>query len=622
MADQPAAFMSYARFDDQHDDGQLTAFRERLAAEVRVQTGEEFLIFQDCTDIAWGQNWQQRISQALDTVTLLLVIITPGFFRSPHCRDEVQQFLDRERQLGRGDLILPVYYVSAPEIDDPRRRDADPLAATLAARQHADWRELRFEPATSPVAHKAIAHLATRMRDTFWHPRASTPTPARTAPAGPQVPQVPQAVTGRGAPKTEPPTHVVDPFHRGDFTTISEAIKTARPGDRILVRPGLYTESVVIDKPLEILGDGPAADIQVHARDAHVVVFRANISRIANLTLRQIGGEGTWAGVDIGQGRLELEGCNITSQSSVCVAIHGGADPRLRRNAIHDGQVAGVLVSHQGLGILEDNDITRNVVVGVAIGPGGNPTLRRNTIRDGESVGVYVWDQGLGVLEDNDISGNASVGVEIRTGGNPTLRRNTIRDGKSGGVSVHDQGLGILEDNDITGNALAGVEIRTGGNPTLRRNTIRDGKQGGVWVGDQGLGILEDNDITGNALAGVAITTGGNPTLRRNTIRDGKQGGVWVGDQGLGILEDNDITANAEAGVEITTGSNPTLRRNRINRNEYQAVRVLQGGKGAVEDNDLTGNKRGAWHIAADSRGNVTRARNREQDPGSLGSGE
>jgi hypothetical protein len=40
----PAAFMSYARFNDQHDDGQLSQIRERLAAEVRAQTGEEFAI--------------------------------------------------------------------------------------------------------------------------------------------------------------------------------------------------------------------------------------------------------------------------------------------------------------------------------------------------------------------------------------------------------------------------------------------------------------------------------------------------------------------------------------------------------------------------------------------------
>ena len=569
MAGQPASFMSYARFDDQHDDGQLTAFRERLAAEIRVQTGEEFRIFQDRTDIAWGQNWQHRIDQALDTVTLLLVIITPGFFRSPHCRAETEQFLDRERRIGRDDLILPVYYVSTPEIDDPARRDADPLAATLAARQHADWRELRFEPATSPVTRKAIAHLATRMRDTFWHPPASTPPPAGTAPAepaGPPISQAPQAAPTRSAAKTEPPTHVVDPFARGDFTAISEAVKTAQPGDRILVRPGLYNESLVIDKPLEILGDGPAADIQIHARDAHVVVFRANISRIANLTLRQAGGKGTWHAVDIGQGRLELEGCDITSHSHACVAIHGGADPRLRRNTIHDSQ----------------------------------------------SVGVWVYDGGLGTLEDNDITANALAGVEIKTGGNPTLRRKTIHDGKTAGVVVWDQGLGIFEDNDITANAHAGVEIRTGGNPTLRRNTIHDGKSAGVYVWDQGLGIFEDNDITANALAGVEIRAGGNPTLRRNTIHDGKTAGVVVWDQGLGIFEDNDITANAHAGVGIRAGGHPTLRRNRINRNEFQAVWIYQGGKGVVEDNDLTGNKQGAWNIAADSKDDVARARNRE----------
>jgi hypothetical protein len=30
VADGPAAFMSYVRLDDAHDDGQLTTFRERL----------------------------------------------------------------------------------------------------------------------------------------------------------------------------------------------------------------------------------------------------------------------------------------------------------------------------------------------------------------------------------------------------------------------------------------------------------------------------------------------------------------------------------------------------------------------------------------------------------------
>jgi parallel beta-helix repeat protein len=64
--------------------------------------------------------------------------------------------------------------------------------------------------------------------------------------------------------------------------------------------------------------------------------------------------------------------------------------------------------------------------------------------------------------------------------------------------------------------------------------------------------------------------------------------------------------------VEIESGGNLTLRRNRINRNEHQAIWVYDGGKCVVEDNDLTDNKLGAWDIAADSEGNVTRARNHE----------
>jgi len=199
---------------------------------------------------------------------------------------------------------------------------------------------------------------------------------------------------------------VVDPYHRGDFTTVSEAIKAARPGDRILVRPGLYLESLAIDKPLEIIGDGPVADIQIHARDAHVVVFRTNISRIANLTLRQTGGEGTWTGVYITQGRLELEGCDITSQNGACVAIQGGADPRLRRNMIHDGKQSGVWVFDQGLGMLEDNDIIANALAGVEIRTGGDPTLRRNLINRNGYTAVWIHESGKGVVEDNDLTGN------------------------------------------------------------------------------------------------------------------------------------------------------------------------------------------------------------------------
>jgi parallel beta-helix repeat protein len=341
------------------------------------------------------------------------------------------------------------------------------------------------------------------------------------------VPTTTSALDPGQVAKTEPPIHVVDVFpKRGDFTTIGAAIEAAGPGDRILVRPGVYQEGLVVDKPLEILGDGPVADIEVEARGTTALVFKATMGRVANLTLRQAG-EGNWFGVDITQGRLELEGCDISSQSLACVVIRDGADPRLRRNHIHDSQRGdGVWVYNDGLGMLEDNDITANARTGVRI-QHANPTLRRNHIHDNLLEGVHVDANGLGTLEDNDIAANGFsgtgtgigfAGVAITDRSNPTLRSNQIHDNKQSGVSVHANGLGTLEDNDITANGFCGVMIMAASRPTVRSNRINRNALYAVWVVGTGGGVIEDNDLSDNEQGSLNIDEDAEPkvTHRRN----------------------------------------------------------------------------------------------------------
>ena len=357
-------------------------------------------------------------------------------------------------------------------------------------------------------------------------------------------------------------THVVDAFHRGDHLTISAALKAAAPGDRILVRPAVYKENLVINKPVEIIGDGDRERIVIEATQKHSVLFQATEGRIANLTLRQTGG-GEWYCVDIAQGCLTLEACDITSNGKGGVAIHyRGAKPLLLHNHIHDCKRGGVDVYYYGQGTLEENYIYGNGLAGVAIWRGGNPTLRRNHIYDGKHEGVWVTDSGLGTLKDNDIYRNGLAGVAIRAGGNPTLSTNRIYDGEQEGVWVGDSGLGTVEDNDIFGNRVAGVAILRGGNPTLSNNRIHDGKQEGIWVGDDGKGTLEDNDIYCNAFAGVAIWRGGNPTLRRNHIYNGKKEGIFVRDGGRGVFTgDNNVHGNDGRDWDISEDCKDKVKR-------------------------------------------------------------
>src|SRR3954462_2804255 len=186
--------MSYVRLDDQHENGRLTQFRERLSGEVRIQAGESFEIFQDRNDIAWGQQWKERIDSTLDAVTFLIPVVTPAFFKSPACREELERFLKREETLGHKDLILPVYYIECVTLSNEAKRGQDPLATAIGARQYADWRELRFEPFTSPEVGKRLSGMAGQLVDALerGQPAPSRPSPitvaASTAPGrGPKT---------------------------------------------------------------------------------------------------------------------------------------------------------------------------------------------------------------------------------------------------------------------------------------------------------------------------------------------------------------------------------------------------------------------------------------------------
>jgi hypothetical protein len=200
----PIAFMSYVREDDTYERGRLTDLRTRLSGEVAAQRGEPFPVFQDREDIAWGQQWQDRIDSSLDSATFLIPVITPRFFRSEACRTELERFLKREQELGRRDLILPIYYIDAPVLNDPIKRNRDALAEIIHSRQYWDWRPLRFKAFTSEQVGETIAQMAAKVVIAL---ERSTVAPAATP--GIQTKETPVFATNEskeasGSSKTTP----------------------------------------------------------------------------------------------------------------------------------------------------------------------------------------------------------------------------------------------------------------------------------------------------------------------------------------------------------------------------------------------------------------------------------
>src|SRR5262249_51462776 len=77
--------------------------------------------------------------------------------------------------------------------------------------------------------------------------------PARSAPKHPTHP--PPTSPPKPATPPGPAAITVSRLGQGQYKSISEAIKAAKPGTQIRVGSGIYSESLLLDKPVEI---GPA----------------------------------------------------------------------------------------------------------------------------------------------------------------------------------------------------------------------------------------------------------------------------------------------------------------------------------------------------------------------------
>lgn len=178
MTNQPDAFLSFAKSDDDYEKGRLSQLRDALSAAVRFQSGETFRIFQPHQDVQWGQQSEERVRAALEQVVLFIPVITSGYLNDARCRNELARFLQREQQLGRTDLILPIRYLPTPKLQAP---GDDALAQALATREPVDWTGLRRAALDSPQVEQAIEEMATHIiaaLERVRAARAATPPPA------------------------------------------------------------------------------------------------------------------------------------------------------------------------------------------------------------------------------------------------------------------------------------------------------------------------------------------------------------------------------------------------------------------------------------------------------------
>ena len=99
MSEAPKAFWSYARTDEMASKGLLRRFCVELQVQVMAASGrDDFSIFLDSEHLELGSRWQESLDGAVAGATFFFPILSPAFFRSPHCRPAFGAFIRCEKE--------------------------------------------------------------------------------------------------------------------------------------------------------------------------------------------------------------------------------------------------------------------------------------------------------------------------------------------------------------------------------------------------------------------------------------------------------------------------------------------------------------------------------------------
>ncbi|MEM2703273.1 MAG: NosD domain-containing protein [Candidatus Bathyarchaeia archaeon] len=176
------------------------------------------------------------------------------------------------------------------------------------------------------------------------------------------------------------------------FKTIREALACASDGDRILVRAGIYREQVIINKSLELCGEGlEKTIIETNSTVDAVIIVTNNVS-VQCFTIRNFGGVANSCGIRL----INASNCEIEDN-------------------LVEGKFIGIRLENSSCRNTVKNNILRNNHYGMFLmRRSSQNTIFNNSILSSGWNGIELaWYSNNNVFEANNIINNEAYGIEI-----------------------------------------------------------------------------------------------------------------------------------------------------------------------------------------------------------------
>jgi F-box protein 11 len=397
---------------------------------------------------------------------------------------------------------------------------------------------------------------------------------------------------------------------QGHCLSLKVALRQAGPGAEIVMLPGLYRESVVVDKDVTILALGEPGEVVLEGIAGPSLVIQTRAASLRGLTL--LAADGSPA-LRISSGGPLIETCTIKASAS-CVDVEGaGTSPVFRGcTFLAEGRV-GLRAETGALARIEGGRIQGFHGAGVDVRAGAQATLQGVMLGPGEGVGLKVRSRGQATLDGCTLSAEAG-SVEVEEDARVQLSHCRLMDSRFAGLLALEHSQAVLESCDLGNHACAGAHVLAGANVVLRQCRLMGNAGFGVSIMDRGLATMEGCLIQANGGTGLLIHHGATVQARTCVFSEGRSLGVDCSEGGQGVLDACEISGNAGAGVQVEAGGSLFLVRCTLKEGRDTGLLLLEDSQVTLEECVVHRNARGGILLAKEAADPILRGGNRIED--------
>ena len=278
--------------------------------------------------------------------------------------------------------------------------------------------------------------------------------------------------------EAEAKTITVDDDDGGqDYVNIQDAIDNATDGDTIRVYEGIYYENLVVNKTVNLIGNGTEYTTIDGEGNGNVVEINTNNVEISKffITRSRIYWHEKNAGIKIDSSNNLISNCNISN-------FHLGISLTFSKN-----------------NTISSCNISNNGYMGIEIKVSENNTISSCNISNNGHVGIDIFVSNNNIISNTNISNNEE-GIRVHPSSNNIISYCNISNNKGNGIQLDSfSNYNTITNCNISNNIWTGIKLDDSSNNSISNCNILNNNHG-IYIRDDSYDntIFHNNFINNN----------------------------------------------------------------------------------------------------------------------------